>query len=99
MTESTPGPWGVERTATTNWIGPLRKDGKVNHIIASTKRDKALKPEVRANNDANAELISAAPELLEALRDLHDFAVTDSHYRHGDRSFQRAAVLLNRLNG
>lgn len=35
--------------------------------------------------------------LTDALRELHEFAVTDPHYRHGDRSlnaFQKAAELL-----
>ena len=50
--------------------------------------------------EANARLIASAPELAEALRELHDFAVTDPHYLHGDRSlnaFVRAAELLKRV--
>lgn len=49
---------------------------------------------------ANAKLIAAAPALAEALRELHDFAVTDPHYRYGDRSlnaFNAAAELLKRV--
>lgn len=68
MSEATNGPWGIEKTSCTNWIGPLRRDGKVNEIVVSTDRDDSLKPEVIEVNDANARLISAAPELLEACK-------------------------------
>jgi len=38
-------------------------------------------------------------EALEALRELHDFAVYDSHHRYVERSkqaFKRAAIVLNK---
>ena len=41
-----------------------------------------------------------AAEFTDALRELHDFAVTDPHYRHGDRSlnaFVKAAEVLKRV--
>jgi hypothetical protein len=43
-----------------------------------------------------------ADELLAALRELHDFAVVDSHFRHEERSlaaFAKAAELLERFGG
>jgi hypothetical protein len=52
------------------------------------------------SGEGNAVLIAAAPELAEALRELHDFAVTDPYYRYGERSlnaFVRAAELLKRV--
>ena len=63
----TAGPWGIEQTSTTNWIGPLRKDGKVNEIVASTDREN-LKPEALERNDANAKLIAIAPRMLKLLK-------------------------------
>jgi len=48
----------------------------------------------------HAHLIAAAPELADALRELHDFADLSSNYRHTDRSmeaFEKAAELLKRV--
>lgn len=68
----TPGPWGIEQTDTANWIGPMRPDGvKIAEIVADTDRD-GLTDEAMERNDANARLIAAAPELLEALEVLFD---------------------------
>jgi hypothetical protein len=64
----TPGPWGVEQTTVSNWIGRMRADGsKVEYIVAHTDRD-SLRDDVLVRNDANARLIAAAPELLEACK-------------------------------
>lgn len=49
---------------------------------------------------AAANLIESAPELASALRELHDFAVADTHHRHAERSqlaFSRAAAILKKL--
>lgn len=69
---ATPGPWGIEQTPGTNWIGPMRKsgDGKVSTLVAHTDRE-GLKPDALRLNDANARLIADAPQLAadnEALR-------------------------------
>jgi len=62
----TPGPWGVEQTTVSNWIGRMRADGsKVEYIVAHTDRD-SLRDDVLVRNDANARLIAAAPDLLAA---------------------------------
>lgn len=67
MSAHTPGPWGIEQTDDTNWIGFMRPhDRKVELIVCTTARDFTLKDEAREENDANARLIAAAPELLEA---------------------------------
>lgn len=65
----TPGPWGIEKTKETNWIGPMRRsrDGKVAEIVCDTDRD-GLTPDAIARNDANARLIAAAPDLLAACK-------------------------------
>lgn len=63
MNKHTPGPWGIEQTDDTNWIGPLRVDGKINEIVASTDR-KGLRDDIRSVNDANALLMAASPDLL-----------------------------------
>lgn len=54
------------------------------------------------NQRANARLISAAPDLVEALRELADFSIDDLHYRHIERSKiarERAYELLEKLGG
>lgn len=70
----TPGPWGIEETNGTNWIGPMRKsgDGKIAEIVCDTDRDR-LTPEAIERSDANARLIAAAPELLAALKELRSW--------------------------
>lgn len=68
----TPGPWGVEQTGDTNWIGPLRGNGKVAEIVCSTDRE-GLKRSALERNDANAHLIAAAPDMLDTLRAAREF--------------------------
>ena len=64
----TPGPWGVEQTSTRNWVGPMRQDGiKVAAVVCCTDRE-GLKAESIERNDADARLIAASPELLDALK-------------------------------
>src|SRR5687768_10415510 len=61
-TAFTPGPWGIERTLEDNWIGSLRPDGKIEHIVVGNDRF-GLREDVLARHDADAHLIAAAPEL------------------------------------
>jgi hypothetical protein len=64
----TPGPWGVEQTTVSNWIGRMRADGsKVEYIVAHIDRD-SLRDDVLVRNDANARLIALAPEMFDLLR-------------------------------
>lgn len=93
---STPGPWKNRR---------LRDNtGKPYSTLYECHVDLGpcmiWCPEGNAEQEANARLISAAPELAEALRALHDFASVSSHCRHEDRSkaaFAKAAELLKRV--
>lgn len=69
-TQHTPGPWEIEQTESHNWIGQMRPDcAKVGVVVTHTDRA-GYNPNTTARNDANARLISAAPELLKALQDL-----------------------------
>jgi hypothetical protein len=63
---STHASWGVERTETDNWIGPLRMDGKVARVVCHIDRENLRRP-ILARNDAEADLIAAAPALCDAL--------------------------------
>ena len=61
----TPGPWGIERTSGHNWIGPMRRkpSRKVAEIVCHTDRE-GLTDSAMFRNDANAQVIAEAPEML-----------------------------------
>ena len=63
MSKHTPGPWEVNYTKATTQIKP--NDG---HGIVATIPVRYSKTDNLAENAANARLIAAAPELLEALK-------------------------------
>lgn len=69
MSEHTPGPWGIEQTNNCNWIGPMRRapSRKVKELVVHTDRE-GLTIDALAKSDANARLIAAAPDLLEACK-------------------------------
>jgi hypothetical protein len=67
--------------------------------IAASKKARKQFVDVPATA-GDAVLIASAPELAAALRELHDFAAVDLHYRHEERSkaaFAKAAELLKRV--
>ena len=70
MSKHTPGPWDVAATPDTPSVRPMRitrfhavapASGPVLAVLPAGRRDV---------QDANARLIAAAPELLEALKDI-----------------------------
>lgn len=65
----TPGPW-VQVSVTGGWDGVAEAANRKSHICA-----------LKLNNPANARLISAAPELLEALESIMHFADGFDCYR------------------
>lgn len=70
----TPGPWGIEKTATELWIGPKRSDGnKVDSIVTHVDWGRQYKDEYNERQEANARLIAAAPCMKEALEKLQAF--------------------------
>ena len=72
MSKHTPGPWSVRR-----WSWPTEVTGSIHQVISADRFPTAFVPawdepnpgEVEASEEAkaNARLIAAAPELLEAL--------------------------------
>ncbi len=76
MTERTPGPWEAEAgqpMAGDDWVGVYAEDAVPGHKMPAM----CYGPE----QDANARLIAAAPELLEALRRVLD---TNNGGEHGE---------------
>lgn len=105
MSKHTPGPWGIEQTDDTNWIGFMRPDGKkVELIVCTTSRDNFFKPETQEQNDANARLIAASPELLRALQavvnDCHDLDMVPSNERgRTTTAFELAVAAIAKATG
>ncbi len=97
MSEHTPGPWKIHRGKhNRDYLAIIDsipdKDGKVvaNCIchVAMTNDDRT----------ANANLIAAAPELADALRELHKWSQLNSvHYSKSSAAFNKAAELLRRI--
>ena len=81
MTKHTPGPWTSYSVSTDT----SRRVGPPKYAVAE------IKPTGRHQEDAaNANLIAAAPDLLEALRDILFNSVhgngLDAHYKAQDRA-------------
>lgn len=68
MSKHTPGPWGIEQTDDTNWIGFMSPDARKAELIVCTTDRCSLTNEALERNDANARLIAAAPDLVIELR-------------------------------
>lgn len=84
MSKHTPGPWTYLRNPEgTRWI----IDAGAFHAIAATA---GYEPD----NEANARLIAAAPEMLDALEAVWKYSlVIESSVRRGDGPEQYAGVL------
>ena len=87
---TTCGPWKLRR-GPTYW-GLYHPD--TDRLLATVAHNK------RANSDANAELIAAAPEMLAALRHLHG-ALRERHYgrmpEDVQQAYDSAGALLGRF--
>lgn len=70
ISKRTQGPWGIEQSTNTLWIGPMRADGKkVADVVVAVDYDQTYTEESLTIRRANAALIAAAPSLAEALRE------------------------------
>ncbi len=96
-TTHTPGPWGIEKTRDTLWIGPLRKDGtKIDVIVASIETDSSYIEEAIAEREANAQAISALPDLLEACKAMLAYGSLERRPR---RVLQLAEAAIKKAEG
>lgn len=81
--KGTPGPWSVEGY----WV---ESDSRCIAEVHDFKEECEIFKPVHPESAANADLIAAAPELLEALQDaLH---AHDKHGEHSEWDFARAAI-------
>jgi hypothetical protein len=64
----TPGPWGIETTEGSLWVGPMRASGaKVDEIVVHLEHGALYRHQYSERAAANAKLIAAAPDMLAAL--------------------------------
>lgn len=82
MSKHTPGPWRVIETDDAVMIGP-------DQFMTATYIIKASGFE-SSERRANAHLIAAAPEMLEALEDLRRFVWSNSHLKALDELIAKA---------
>ena len=69
--EHTPGPWRIDKTRFDRTTVFGDRPGWTDYPVANTGDSSSNRPEeadLRDQQEANARLIAAAPELLEALR-------------------------------
>lgn len=94
-TKHTPGPWLIQEGRFS-----IANNGTEFSVV--TPCDKGEFKTTVANwirNKADAELIAAAPELAEALRELHDWADVNEgkHHERSVAAFIKAIELLQRV--
>ena len=92
----TTGPWGIEQTPDMLWVGPMREDGhKVDEVVVGLTIGSDLTVTATLRQHWNAQLIAAAPELLEALR-----VVLDEGHSYESEGMARdyARALLARID-
>lgn len=78
----TPGPWMFSLHAIAPEYSIWTADDKANPKHIATV---SASPPNRALSGANARLIAAAPELLEALRDIEKWAEQATHTKAGEQ--------------
>lgn len=96
-TKYTPGPWKVGQgggLGATTAVYALNEEGNQKVIVAACWHEFVQRP--YGEIFANARLIAAAPELVEALRELVNGGETFEEY---EERCQRAIILLARIEG
>lgn len=100
----TPGPWKKVKFSEDQWRCPMREDsmtttGRLIHseegeavAMAVTAYPSWTDEEKEAELEANARLIAAAPELLEALKGLLNYENLGAYARSDVRKQARAAI-------
>lgn len=96
MSKHTPGPWELSEAEYKEGFGTYRRVEQVEQfgdVVASVCIRHTVNHTLNAAGDANARLIAAAPDLLEALKDMldgHEDACTG--YGEGSADKARAAI-------
>ncbi len=77
MTQYTEGPWKAVQYGDGSWVVTQKGEKPQDHICQCAN----FTPTIRDDGSNNARLIAAAPELLEALREIVQHDGTDQDYR------------------
>ncbi len=94
----TPGPWTVQSLETAHndycdWPTFAVRSAKTNVCLATVGKVDHYESE---RNEANARLIAAAPDMLEALQALFEnCAMTHKHWGEGSNSKEADAAIAN----
>ena len=104
MKKHTPGPWKMEREykGSHEWeiTDHNNKKSDITAVWIATVWNDYPGPDSPA--DANARLIAAAPQMLEALRDLHDCQngpPLSRHKEEWEEAMEKTRGLLSMLDG
>lgn len=99
MSKHTPGPWHVGIEPTMNTIR-IRDNGMDALPIATIFYSDGGKPRYqREESTANARLIAAAPDLLEACIEAHECIRTGGHFADSNRTMERLAAAIAKAEG
>jgi len=102
----TPGPWSVQNGAVYGCNNP--KHGSSPHVcaldntpirIASMDRDGPNKVHAPTERDANARLIAAAPDMLQALERMVAVYEYVTQIRHDDDALAQAIAAIAKAQG
>lgn len=92
--QHTPGPWSVEKCV-ANHLHPYYEQGTIIQTVDSEVADECIATiEVSERDEANAYLIAAAPELLEALEGL-----VENIPHHDSVSWDKAHAAIAKAKG
>lgn len=83
MSKHTPGPWELSEAVYKEGFGTYRRVEQVQEfgdVVASVCIRHAVNHTLDACGDANSRLIAAAPELLEALKEVLDCDKTQTSF-------------------
>jgi hypothetical protein len=97
MTQHTPGPWELSEAKYKEGFGTYRRVEQVEQfgdVVASVCIRHTVNHTLNAAGDANARLIAAAPELLEALKLVVTIASEAHDHWDNDRDAKVGKILI-----
>ena len=97
-TQHTPGPWSMEYDDGV-WISGPDKNANVLCDIIGRIDDREAGTQITDEDLANARLIAAAPDLLEALRDLFQAEIEQADHILLELAIEKARTAITKAAG